>query len=110
MGESVRQFGVDNKKRFTIKYPDGTVFRTGTCDPKEDERHDIIAQPQKRDGANGTETYLQYVLTQYQKDDFDYSQPEKQRTLVPEGALVANGYYNHEWDDFVSPENWIKQK
>lgn len=110
MGESVRKFGVDNKKRFTIKYPSGEIFRTGTCNPKDDERHDVIEVKQKRDGANGVETYSQYVLAQYQQHDLDYSQPEKQRTLLPEGTMIANGYYDKEHDEFVEPEEWIKQK
>jgi hypothetical protein len=104
-----KRVGVDNKKRFSIKYPDGTIFRTGTCNPKEDERFDVIEQPQKRDGENGIETYSQYVLAKYLKDDFDYSQPDIGRTLLPEGTLIANGYYSHEHDEFVTPEEWVKK-
>lgn len=98
MGESVKKFGVDGKKRFTIKYPYDTISRFGTCDPKEDERFDIVEK-------NG-----EFYLVQYQHRDYDYSQPEKQRALLPEGTLIANGYYDHEHDEFVSPKEWLEQR
>jgi len=69
MVESVRRYGVDGKKRFSIKYPDGRIERYGTCDPKEDERFDIL-----KGEILGVDKYF---LTQYQKDDTDYSQPVK---------------------------------
>jgi len=96
---SVKKFASSiKKKRFTVKYPDGTVFRTGTCREEEDERFGI-------EYWNGL-----YFLTQYQLNDIDYSQPPKERTLLPDGALVANGYYDNEHDEFVSPQDWLKQE
>jgi len=96
---SVKKFAsAIKKKRFTVKYPDGTVFRTGTCREEEDERFGI----EYRNGL--------YFLTQYQLNDIDYSQPPKERTLLPDGALVANGYYDSDHDKFVSPEEWLKQE
>ena len=105
----MKRTGVDNKKRFSIKFPDGTIRRFGTCDPNDDERYDIIEVKQKRDGANGIEIYSQYVLAKYQKDDLDYSQPEKGRELLPDGTLVADGFYDAEHTEFVSPKEWINE-
>jgi hypothetical protein len=95
-------FGCDGKKRFSVKYPDGTIFRTGTCDPKEDERHAIV--------ESEILGVPKFFLVQYQQDDYLYEQPEKQRTLLPDGALIANGFYDKEHDEFVSPSEWIKQQ
>lgn len=99
---SVKKFGVENKKRFTIKYRDGRIESFGTCDPKEDERFGIV--------KGEILDVPKYFLVQYQLSDTDYTQPEKQRELLPDGALVANGYYSHEWDEFISPMDWLKQK
>lgn len=101
MGESVKKFGTDGKKRFTIKYPYGTISRFGTCDEREDERFGIV--------ESEILGVTKYFLVQYQHRDTDYSQPEKQRALLPEGTLVANGYYAEENDDFVSPQEWLAQ-
>lgn len=97
MGESVKKFGVDGKKRFSVRHPDGTIQRFGTCNPDEDERFDI-------NHWNGL-----YFLVQYQQHDIDYSQPEKQRALLPKGSLIANGFYDHEHDEFVTPEQFLNQ-
>lgn len=99
MEHSVKKFASEiKKKRFTIKYPDGRIESFGTCNVNEDERFGI-------EFWNGI-----YFLTQYQLSDIDYSQPPKQRELLPEGSLVANGYYEHEWDEFVSPMDWLRQQ
>lgn len=98
---SVKKFGVDGKRRFTVKFPYGTTCRYGTCNPAEDERFGIV--------ESEILGVTKYFLVQYQQHDYDYSQPEKQRALLPEGTLVANGYYNEEHDDFVTPEVWLKQ-
>lgn len=101
MAESLKKFGVDGKKRFTLKYTDGRIESFGTCDDKEDERFNIV----KGEFLNE----VAYFLVQYQHHDTDYSQPEQQRELLPTGTLVANGYYEREWDEFVSPMEWLKQ-
>ena len=107
----MRKYGTEGKKRFTIKYHDGTIFQTGTCDPKQDERFDIIRTASPIQNNEGSFQYdIQYWLVQYQKDDYDYSQPPKERTLLPDGTLVANGYYDHEWDEFVTPEQWVNEE
>lgn len=86
-----------NKKRFSVKYPDGKVERFGTCREEEDERYDIVCW-------NGL-----HFLTQFQLHDTDYSQPPKHRILLPEGTLIANGYYDHEHDIWATPQEWIEQ-
>ena len=93
----MKKYGVDGKRRFTIKYPDGALKQMGTCNPDESERFNIILW----DGLP--------FLCQYPKDDFDYSQKPTERTYLNKGTLVANGYYEKEWDEFVSPEEWVLQ-
>lgn len=100
MAQDLKRYGVDNKRRFTVKYPDGRIESFGTCDPKEDERFGIVKGEFLGEPA--------HFLVQYQHHDTDYSQPEKMRELLPEGTLIANGYYDHEWDEFVSPADWLK--
>lgn len=98
MGESVKKFASSIlKKRFTVKLPSGELRRFGTCREDEDERFDI-------EFWNGL-----YFLTQYQLDDVDYSNPPKKRELLPDGTLIANNYYDHEHDEFVSPQKWLEQ-
>lgn len=107
----MRRFGTDGKRRFSIKYPDGRIERYGTCDPKEDERFGIVCieewyrEPLAEEGITGK----RFFLAQYQKDDINYTQPIRQRFLLPDGVLVANGYYNNEHDEFITPEEWINQ-
>ena len=101
MGESLKKFGVIGKKRFTVKYGDGRIESFGTCREEEDERFGIVKGEFLGNPA--------YYLVHYQLHDTNYSQPEKQRELLPDGALIANGYYQNEWDLFVSPMEWLKQ-
>jgi len=122
---SVKKFASSiKKKRFTVKFSDGKVFRTGTCREEEDERFgiefQIIAVGALVDGKKWDNGFpperaelvyeTKFFLTQYQLNDIDYSQPPKERTLLPDGALVANGYYEAENDEFVSPSDWLKQE
>jgi len=100
----MKVFGVDGKWRFTIKYPDGKIAQYGTCDPKEDERMSI--QMTVSPFGSGYEI-KQYWLVRHQKDSYD--SPEKERILLPDGTLIANGYYSHEWDEFVSPDVWLNE-
>lgn len=109
---SVKKFGCDNKKRFSVKYPDGRIERYGTCDPNDDERFRIVCFESGIWNMPGKENEIQKItswLIQYQQHDLDYSQPEKQRQLLQEGTLIANGYYDHEHDTFISPADWLKQ-
>lgn len=96
MGKGMKKYGVDGKKRFTIRYPDGTTESFGTCDPNDDERMAI----EIRDGLP--------FLVKYERGDLDYSKRSVERTLLPKGTLVANGYYDYEWDEFVSPHDFTQ--
>lgn len=98
----MKRTGVDNKKRFTIKLSDGTTKSFGTCNPAEDERFDIV--------EGEIFGIKKYFLVQYQQHDIDYSQPERERTLLADDALVANGYYSHENDEFITPEKWLNER
>ena len=89
----MRKFGVEGKLRFTVKQH-GQTFSYGTCNPAEDERMNIV------------ECGGKYWLVKYEKDSYDV---EVGRSLLAEDTTVANGFYEREWDEFVTPEEWIKQ-
>jgi hypothetical protein len=85
------------KKRFTVKYPDGTIKQFGTCREDEDERYGILEW-------NGL-----YFLAQYHLDDINYEREPKNKELLPEGTTVTDDYYEREWGEFLSPKEWLSQ-
>ena len=87
----MRAFGVDKKPRFSIKRPDGTIRRFGTCDPRDNDRASIVEIQGKY--------YLSLVL---------YEGHNKLEAL-PEGYLVTNGYYDHEHTGWITPEELLKE-
>lgn len=104
----MRRTGVEGKQRFTLKYPNGDIQQYGTCNSAEDERMSIrMTESPIQNNEGGTEYIKQYWLVKHQKDSYEL--PERERTLLPDGTLIANGYYEKEWDEFVSPEEWLNQ-
>jgi hypothetical protein len=100
------------KKRFSVKYPDGRIESYGTCREDEDERFGVIKSTTMPDEFGNEPSFARetkFFLAKYQLHDIDYSQPPKERTLLPEGTMICNNYYEHERDEWVTPEIWLKQ-
>ena len=88
-----KKYGVNEKKRFALKYPDGEIKRFGTCDPNDDDRVDIKMM------------FENYYLAKYNKDS--YEDLEISLTLLPIGTLIANGFYDKELSEFNDLKTWI---
>ena len=90
MGHSFTKVnGCLNKRRFSLKYPDGKIERYGSCDPKDDDRRNVS------DGNGG------FYLIHLNKDA---SLPPIGSEKLPEGTLWTNGYYDSEhdgWKDLI---------
>lgn len=83
------KFGTDNKYRFTIKYPDGTTERYGTCNHKDLNDNRVI------------EHYdLGYLLVN--KDNPDLNK------WLPTDAEISWGYYDAEHDEFMPVSEFYK--
>lgn len=84
--------GVFGRKRFSLKFPDGSIRRFGCCDPKIDSGRDIA----ERDGR--------YFLVQdLCGQDFPRVEPE----LLPEGTLITSGYYDKEHGEWVALKDFV---
>lgn len=81
--------GCNNKRRFSLKYPDGTIARFGSCDPKIDDGRKI----RNVDG--------QFYLDQSQ-DGFAFVCEGP----LPIGTLWRNGYYDSEHDELKPLSEW----
>ena len=90
----MKRTGCLNRPRFTIRLPIGDMLRWGCCDPKQDSGRKIIAV--------GDE----FHLVQFHQGEFH---PPVKPFVIPKGSLVANGYYDKEHDEFVTPEEFLKQ-
>ena len=82
-------FGCNNKRRFSLKYPDGRIERFGSCDPKEDDGRNI-------EFGNG-ETYLMQSQA-----GFAFVPPK----LLHPDTLWTNGYYESEHDGWKPLSEW----
>jgi hypothetical protein len=78
-----------NRRRFSLKYPDGRVERFGCCNPQEDDNRDIV----------GT-----HFLVHKDKRGPEY--PDIGQTKLPEGTLWTNGYYDKEHDGWKPLSEW----
>ena len=88
----MRVFGVDKKPRFSIKCPDGSIIRFGTCDPRDQDRASIV------------EIEGDYYLSRSLMD----GKYEKLELLTNE-HFVTNGYYDHEHTGWVTPKELLEQ-
>lgn len=83
-------FGVEDKPRFSLKRSDGTIESFGTCDVNDHDRTYLISI----DGR--------YFLAHVGK--YGIGETEE---LNP-GDFLCNGYYEHERDEWVTPEEFYK--
>lgn len=90
----MRQYGINGKKRFSLKYPDGRIRRYGTHDPKDDERKDLRIE-------DGIAYLVHYDLDSYKVERF--------KDALPDGTLATNGYYDYEHDGWTTIEEFINQ-
>jgi hypothetical protein len=91
--------GCNNKRRFSLKYPDGAVERFGSCDPKEDD--DRIVVHLAKFGAEGAGVFYLCHPNVSHIHGFD------KRREIPHGTLWANGYYDHEHDGWKPLSEWV---
>ena len=66
----------DMKPRFSLKMPDGTIRRFGTCNPKDDDNYIVVGR------------VLHHL-------DLERSFP-RTTEFLPEGTMITSGYYDHE--------------
>jgi hypothetical protein len=86
--------GTLDRYRFTLKLPDGTLERYGCCDPKIDSGRNII------------ESFGSHWLVQRHIGE---EHPPVWPTRIMEGTTVANGYYDHEHDEFVPVAEFLRK-
>jgi len=83
--------GCLNKRRFSLKYPDGRIERYGDCNPQSDDRREIM----QSDGK----FYLHHI-----------SHGNLASTIgsveLPAGTEWTNGYYDTEHDGWKPMEEW----
>ncbi len=90
---SLRKYGVNGKRRFSLKYPDGTIRSFGTCDTKDiNDNKGIVSDVNQRD----------YWLIDYEN--------EMCNEVLLIGTLATNGFYENEWDGWVSLEDFLNQE
>lgn len=87
--------GCNNKRRFSLKYPDGTIARFGSCDPKIDDGREII------NDKKCAYTHETYFLVQGQPLLFPHFSE-----IIYDGTLWTNGYYDKEHDGWKPPSEW----
>ena len=82
--------GCLNRKRFSLKYPDGHIERYGCCNPQEDDNMDISG------------LYLRH------KDKRGNEYPDVESAIrLPEETLWTNGYYDKEHDGWKPLGEWV---
>lgn len=80
--------GCLNKRRFSLKFPDGIIDRFGCCDPKVDDRRNIVSGHLIHQDLRGEEY------------------PDIRQTKLPDGTLWTNGYYDKEHDGWKPLADW----
>ena len=86
--------GINGKKRFTVLFPSNNqqVLRFGDCNPNSNDRADIKMRHVP-------------VLELYPKEGYD--QKPIGLMQLPEDAMAANGWYDHEHDGFVLIKDFV---
>ncbi len=84
--------GCNNKRRFSLKYPDGRIERYGSCDPKIDDGRTIM----KLKTSGG------WFMSQGQPESF----PDLGTIHLDSNVMWTNGYYDHEHDGWKRLEDW----
>ena len=84
-----------NRKRFSLKYPDGTIARFGSHNCHNDDGRNLAI----RDGN----VYLE-------SDMHSQEHPAIMPVLLPPETQAANGYYDYEWDRWVPVKEFVFQE
>lgn len=88
--------GYNGRKRFSLKFPDGSIQRWGCCDQNADSGRTI----------EHVVLHDEYWLVQeLHGENF----PEPAGVLIPKGTMVCNGYYDHEHDDWLPVDRYYEQ-
>jgi len=82
-------YGCEDKPRFTVKWKDGRIVRTGTCDPNDQDRSYLITFENR------------YFLCHVGK--FGIAEMEE----LFDDVLVSHGYYDHENKEWLTPKEFL---
>lgn len=96
----MKQYGVNNRRRFTLKHADGTTQSFGTHNEKNERDNMQVMLLAQRDG-NGQRRPDEFVLWDHDTNS---------GTVLDNTTLATNGYYEHEWDGFVTLTEFINQQ
>jgi hypothetical protein len=87
----MRKYGVEDKPRFSVKWPNQTIERFGTCDPNDQDRSYI--------------TKIQSNIYLIKVGKTGVVDP----ILLTEDVKVTNGYYDHEHEEWITPQEFLNQ-
>ncbi len=79
--------GYNGRRRFSLKFPDGSISRYGCCDPKIDSGRTILWDGDKS-----------YWLVQELCDCQFEAIPN---FLIPDGTMASLGYYDKEHEEWM---------